>query len=456
MIESERRLKDLRGEEVLGLNHDLLRWLQGLKKLFPEVPDEILVQIPPRKNGKKVPWNRRWRKKISSSPDLVLRLFSGGNPRFWQEGLAPHGLTALLCWQVHTPWSWSVSRSNFPLLGRCLWKWKGRIIFGWTALPHCQQVEVPLSLVRPLSGLDQALKDLDFEIFLLVFEYVLSKILFCGFAIRWPRIPRDSKVGSLSESPEDPERHKKEDDPNEYPSFYSWPEWKSIRERLWPVWGELWSGSFWPWSLQAEQDLEQTLVFCENYKMFKVLDVVHMKRSPPLIRELKGQGGGQHGPPSSRTGFWKPLLLSSRSLSCLRWTGWWRSWTTWVSVHGGCIAIEVQNFRVRRSENGPKRGRSFEPSPLCLKSNGRADAEIGLLKRATNTIMRASNVDTMFLASCSSTCGRTPWSSSAKGMRTGTFASIWAGGGSQHQEMGKLSESLTGEEKEGLDSRSWC
>ena len=50
MIESERRLKDLRGEEVLGLNHDLLRWLQGLKKLFPEVPDEILVQIPPRKN----------------------------------------------------------------------------------------------------------------------------------------------------------------------------------------------------------------------------------------------------------------------------------------------------------------------------------------------------------------------------------------------------------------------
>ena len=34
--------------------------------------------------------------------------------------------------------------------------------------------------------------------------------------------------------------------------------------------------------------------------------------------------------------------------------------------------------------------------------------------------MRASNVDTMFLASCSSTCGRTPWSSSARGMRTGT------------------------------------
>ena len=42
---------------------------------------------------------------------------------------------------------------------------------------------------------------------------------------------RDAKVGFLNESPEDPELFKKEDDPNEYPSFFSWPEWKAVRDR---------------------------------------------------------------------------------------------------------------------------------------------------------------------------------------------------------------------------------
>jgi len=42
---------------------------------------------------------------------------------------------------------------------------------------------------------------------------------------------RDAKVGFLKESPEDPETYKKDDDPVEYPSFFSWPEWSSLKSK---------------------------------------------------------------------------------------------------------------------------------------------------------------------------------------------------------------------------------
>ena len=236
MIESERRLKALRGEEVIGIDCDLLRWLQGLQKLFPEVPDEILVQIPPRKKwtGETVPWNRKWRKRISSAPALVLHLFSGGNPRFWQEGLAQHGLTALCVDKcIHPDHDLLRDQTFHYLIEVC----EGGRVESFLGGPPCRTVSKLRFRspgpppVRARSGLERfGLRDLSPGLRECVLQDTLLWLRFM-WLYTLAQDSRDSKVGFLSESPEDPENYKKEDDLNEYPSFYSWPEWKSIRER---------------------------------------------------------------------------------------------------------------------------------------------------------------------------------------------------------------------------------
>ena len=235
-IESERRLSALRGEEVIGLDRDLLRWLQGLKKLFPEVPDEILVQIPPRKcwTGETVPWNRRWRKKISSSPALVLHLFSGGNPRFWQEGLAPHGLTALCIDKcIHPDHDLLRDQTFHYLVDVCE---SGRVE-AFLGGPPCRTVSKLRFRspgpppVRSRSGPERfGLRDLSPGLRECALQDTLLWLRFI-WLYSLAQESRDAKVGFLNESPEDPELFKKEDDPNEYPSFFSWPEWKAVRDR---------------------------------------------------------------------------------------------------------------------------------------------------------------------------------------------------------------------------------
>ena len=96
-IEDEKRMKVLRGEDVKGVDGRVLRWLQELKALFPQVPDDLLVRVPPRRRGtsEDLPWNRRLRRTFQGADALVMHLFSGPDQSFWKRKMAEHGLTAL-------------------------------------------------------------------------------------------------------------------------------------------------------------------------------------------------------------------------------------------------------------------------------------------------------------------------------------------------------------------------
>ena len=236
MLESERRLKVLRGEDVNGFDSDLLRWLQSLKRLFPEVPDEILVQIPPRKkwSGDSVPWNRRWRKRLQSSPALVLHLFSGGDPKFWQEGLAPHGLTALCVDKCIDPGHDLLRDTTYHFLMDLCESGRVEALLGG---PPCRTVSKLRFRspgpppVRTRHGPERfGLKDLSSNLHESVLQDTVLWLRYV-WLYALAQDSRDAKVGFLKESPEDPETYKKDDDPVEYPSFFSWPEWSSLKSK---------------------------------------------------------------------------------------------------------------------------------------------------------------------------------------------------------------------------------
>ena len=74
-----------------------------LQHLFPNLPEEIMAKLVPRlesvnmqNSGAMVPWNRRKRRLLSKAKSVILHVFSGDNPQFWERALST-STTEVLC-----------------------------------------------------------------------------------------------------------------------------------------------------------------------------------------------------------------------------------------------------------------------------------------------------------------------------------------------------------------------
>ena len=64
-----------------------VEWLQRLRKLFPEVPAELLERVLPddQFDPELLPWNRHVRRRLKKADEIILHLFSGPDERTWKE-----------------------------------------------------------------------------------------------------------------------------------------------------------------------------------------------------------------------------------------------------------------------------------------------------------------------------------------------------------------------------------
>ena len=84
------RLAALRGGEgpgIAAMSKTTVEWLQRLRKLFPEVPAELLERVLPddQFDPELLPWNRHVRRGLKKADEIILHLFSGPDERTWRE-----------------------------------------------------------------------------------------------------------------------------------------------------------------------------------------------------------------------------------------------------------------------------------------------------------------------------------------------------------------------------------
>eukprot|EP00435_Cladocopium_sp_Y103_P057857 s294_g20.t1 len=102
MIRQKARLNVLRGED-LSMDHEelvgteMMEFLRLLKEVFPTTPEEVLERVPAKSTwkGEDLPWNRRKRRRLRCAKEIVIHLFSGGDPGFWEKELAATGREVL-------------------------------------------------------------------------------------------------------------------------------------------------------------------------------------------------------------------------------------------------------------------------------------------------------------------------------------------------------------------------
>ena len=92
VLEQKARLCVLRGEALDGplsgmVDQRTKGWLEKLRGLFPEVPEEVLRRLVPRGgyDPNRLPWNRRARKRLREAKEVVLHLYSGPDEKGWKE-----------------------------------------------------------------------------------------------------------------------------------------------------------------------------------------------------------------------------------------------------------------------------------------------------------------------------------------------------------------------------------
>ena len=102
MIRQKARLNILRGDELAVDHEDLVgkemvEFLKRLKEVFPSTPEEVLERIPAKSGwkGETLPWNRRIRRRLRCAREIVIHLFSGEDPVFWEKELAAPGREVL-------------------------------------------------------------------------------------------------------------------------------------------------------------------------------------------------------------------------------------------------------------------------------------------------------------------------------------------------------------------------
>ena len=84
-----RRVMALRAGNPGDIAPNVWRWLTDLRRMWPEVPDELIARVVPmgRWSSDQVPLNRRQRQRVMASSSVILHLFSGPDQSWWKKQL---------------------------------------------------------------------------------------------------------------------------------------------------------------------------------------------------------------------------------------------------------------------------------------------------------------------------------------------------------------------------------
>eukprot|EP00435_Cladocopium_sp_Y103_P044759 s704_g12.t1 len=241
-LERRARLAVLRGEGNVGeLPMEEVKHFEELRKMFPEVPEHLLVRVLPGQKmaGKyregDLPWNRRQRKRLKRAQQVVVHLFSGKDEKFWKKELETQN-RAVLCIDTELD-----SRQN--LLRNDVMEFLLELAdqgntAAWLGGPPCRTMSrlryrqpgpPPL---RTREGSERfGLKDLEEALRRRVED---DTVLWLRQYYLYHRAKKASlrKVLYPSEQPEDPERYL---DPvtiakQRYPSYWAFPEWDWMKQ----------------------------------------------------------------------------------------------------------------------------------------------------------------------------------------------------------------------------------
>jgi hypothetical protein len=73
-----------------------------LRELFPDLPDEVMMKLVPNLDPLQLedfgalPWNRRKRRRLARASNIVIHVFAGDNPKFWENQLST-ATTEVIC-----------------------------------------------------------------------------------------------------------------------------------------------------------------------------------------------------------------------------------------------------------------------------------------------------------------------------------------------------------------------
>ena len=235
-IELDRRVRALRAGDPGDLSPNIWRWLVDLRKLWPEVPDELLARVVPsgQWSGEHVPFNRHQRKRLLTAESVVLHLFSGPDQSWWRKRLETSSRAVLCVDKGVDPAQDLLSDQLTSFLADMCERGSVDVVLGG---PPCRTVS-KLRFRQPgppplrarsgperfaLGRLSDALRELAWNDAVLWMRQLWLYTLASA--------SRTRPVLFLKEHPRDPEEYKGTDDPVEYPSFFAWPEWKVFIEK---------------------------------------------------------------------------------------------------------------------------------------------------------------------------------------------------------------------------------
>lgn len=235
-IEMVRRVRALRAGEPGDLSPSIWRWLSDLRKLWPEVPDDLLARVIPsgQWSGDQVPLNRHQRKRLMSSSSVIVHLFSGPDQAWWRKRLESNSRAVVCIDKMVDPAQDLLSDQLTSFLAELCQKGTVDALLGG---PPCRTVS-KLRFRQPgppplrarsgperfaLESLTDALRELAWN------DAVLWMRQLWLYSLAAAARPRE--VLFLKEHPRDPEEYKGPDDPIRYPSFFAWPEWKAFVQK---------------------------------------------------------------------------------------------------------------------------------------------------------------------------------------------------------------------------------
>eukprot|EP00913_Durusdinium_trenchii_P001700 g1572.t1 len=235
-IELDRRVRALRAGDPGDLSPNIWRWLVDLRKLWPEVPDELLARVVPsgQWTGEQVPLNRHQRKRLLTAESVVLHLFSGPDQSWWKKRLETSSRAVLCVDKMVDPAQDLLSDQLTSFLADMCERGAVDVVLGG---PPCRTVS-KLRFRQPgppplrarsgperfaLENLSDALRELAWNDAVLWMRQLWLYTLASS--------SRTRPVLFLKENPRDPEEYKGVDDPVVYPSFFAWPEWKVFIEK---------------------------------------------------------------------------------------------------------------------------------------------------------------------------------------------------------------------------------